>query len=156
MKIKCMIISSMRGDEAKQVCPQIQLVKVPVARGKADLNTYRNAGSEVSRFKTLLITLYLFLSLYSLRVELMVVVFFSFSNFQVVSVLARKGRCERASIDEVYLDLTDAAETMLAENPPESLEVIDEEAVKSHILGLNNEVRDSALRSPDHLYFYQC
>ncbi|XP_059435481.1 DNA polymerase eta isoform X2 [Corylus avellana] len=94
---------SMRGDEAKQVCPQIQLVKVPVARGKADLNTYRNAGSEV------------------------------------VSVLARKGRCERASIDEVYLDLTDAAETMLAENPPESLEVIDEEAVKSHILGLNNE-----------------
>lgn len=52
MKIKCMIISSMRGDEAKEVCPQIQLVQVPVARGKADLNTYRNAGSEVSRFKT--------------------------------------------------------------------------------------------------------
>lgn len=37
----------MRGDEAKQVCPQIQLVQVPVARGKADLNIYRNAGSEV-------------------------------------------------------------------------------------------------------------
>lgn len=37
----------MRGDEAKQVCPQIQLVQVPVARGKADLNAYRNAGSEV-------------------------------------------------------------------------------------------------------------
>lgn len=37
----------MRGDEAKEVCPQIQLVQVPVARGKADLNTYRNAGSEV-------------------------------------------------------------------------------------------------------------
>lgn len=37
----------MRGDEAKQVCPQIQLVQVPVARGKADLNVYRNAGSEV-------------------------------------------------------------------------------------------------------------
>ncbi|KAG2684987.1 hypothetical protein I3843_10G100300 [Carya illinoinensis] len=94
---------SMRGDEAKKVCPPIQLVQVPVARDKADLNTYRNAGSEV------------------------------------VSVLARKGRCERASIDEVYLDLTEAAETMLAETPPESLEVIDEEAVKSHILGLNTE-----------------
>lgn len=67
----------------------------------------------------------------------------------MVSVLARKGRCERASIDEVYLDLTEAAETMLAETPPESLEVIDEEAVKSHILGLNTEVRDSALRSTD-------
>lgn len=39
----------MRGDEAKEVCPQIQLVQVPVARGKADLSTYRNAGSEVIR-----------------------------------------------------------------------------------------------------------
>lgn len=38
----------MRGDEAKEVCPEIQLVQVPVARGKADLNTYRNAGSEVN------------------------------------------------------------------------------------------------------------
>lgn len=58
----------------------------------------------------------------------------------MVSILSRKGRCERASIDEVYLDLTDAAETMLAEAPPESLEAIDEEALKSHVLGLNNEV----------------
>ncbi|EOX96839.1 DNA polymerase eta, putative isoform 3 [Theobroma cacao] len=94
---------SMRGEEAKEVCPQIHLVQVPVARGKADLNGYRNAGSEV------------------------------------VSILARRGRCERASIDEVYLDLTDAAETMLAEAPPQHLEAIDEEALKSHILGLNNE-----------------
>ncbi|RVX02628.1 DNA polymerase eta [Vitis vinifera] len=88
---------SMRGDEAKQVCPQIQLVQVPVARGKADLNVYRNAGG-----------------------------FYS----------CKEGRCERASIDEVYLDLTDAAEAMLAEMPPESLEAIDEEALKSHVLGL--------------------
>ncbi|PON48008.1 hypothetical protein TorRG33x02_321710, partial [Trema orientale] len=94
---------SMRGHEAKQVCPEIQLVQVPVARGKADLNTYRNAGSEV------------------------------------VAVLSRKGRCERASIDEVYLDLTDAAEKMLAEAPPENLEVVDDETLKSHILGLSNE-----------------
>ncbi|CAL5373944.1 unnamed protein product [Camellia sinensis] len=97
---------SMRGDEAKQVCPQIQLVQVPVARGKADLSIYRNAGSEV------------------------------------VSILARKGICERASIDEVYLDLTDAAEAMLAETPPESLEKIDEEALKSHILSLNEDGSD--------------
>ncbi|XP_037496607.1 DNA polymerase eta isoform X2 [Jatropha curcas] len=93
----------MRGDEAKEVCPQIQLVQVPVARGKADLNAYRNAGSEV------------------------------------VSILARKGRCERASIDEVYLDLTDSAEAMLKEHPPESLEMIHDEALKSHVLGLKNE-----------------
>ncbi|XP_077237178.1 DNA polymerase eta-like [Tasmannia lanceolata] len=92
---------SMRGDEAKKVCPNIQLIKVPVACGKADLSLYHHAGSEV------------------------------------VSVLASKGRCERASIDEVYLDLTDAAESMLSENPPEILEMIDEETLKSHILGLN-------------------
>ncbi|XP_019230146.1 PREDICTED: DNA polymerase eta [Nicotiana attenuata] len=91
---------SMRGDEAKEVCPEIHLVQVPVARGKADLNSYRNAGSEV------------------------------------VAILSRRGRCERASIDEVYLDLTIAAEAMLADNPPECLETISEEAVKSHVLGL--------------------
>lgn len=57
---------------------------------------------------------------------------------QVVSILARKGRCERASIDEVYLDLTDAAEKMLKETPLESLESIDEEVLKSHVLGLSS------------------
>ncbi|KAH8513111.1 hypothetical protein H0E87_006413 [Populus deltoides] len=98
----------MRGDDAKEVCPQIHLVQVPVARGKADLNTYRNAGSEV------------------------------------VAILARKGRCERASIDEVYLDLTDSAEAMLRETPPESLESINEESRKSHILGLKSEDANDA------------
>jgi DNA polymerase eta len=44
---KCGVKRSMRGDEAKAACPQIQLVQVPVARGKADLNLYRSAGSEV-------------------------------------------------------------------------------------------------------------
>ncbi|XP_055818578.1 DNA polymerase eta isoform X3 [Solanum dulcamara] len=98
---------SMRGDEAKQVCPEIHLVQVPVARGKADLNTYRNAGSEV------------------------------------VSILSRRGRCERASIDEVYLDLTIAAEAMLADNPPECLETVSEEVVKSHVLGLEEVCSDA-------------
>ncbi|KAL6546195.1 hypothetical protein OROMI_021916 [Orobanche minor] len=98
---------SMRGDEAKKVCPDIQLVQVPVARGKADLSVYRNAGSEV------------------------------------VSILSSKGRCERASIDEVYLDLTEAAETLLSENPPVRLEAISEEALKSHVLGLHLEGSNS-------------
>ncbi|KZV46344.1 DNA polymerase eta [Dorcoceras hygrometricum] len=92
---------SMRGDEAKKICPEIQLVQVPVARGKADLNVYRNAGSEV------------------------------------ISILSRKGRCERASIDEVYLDLTEAAETMLTEHPNGLLDLINEEALRSHVLGLH-------------------
>ncbi|KAJ4901637.1 DNA polymerase eta [Raphanus sativus] len=103
---RCGVKRSMRGEEAKAACPDIQLVQVPVARGKADLNTYRTAGSEV------------------------------------VSILAQSGKCERASIDEVYLDLTDAAESMLADAPPESLESIDEEALKSHILGINREDGD--------------
>ncbi|KAK8943220.1 hypothetical protein KSP39_PZI009451 [Platanthera zijinensis] len=94
---------SMRGDEAEMVCPGIQLVQVPVARDKADLNVYRSAGSEV------------------------------------VSILSTKGRCERASIDEVYLDLTDAAESMLSEVPPEALEDIDKVALKSHVLGLSDD-----------------
>ncbi|XP_076046496.1 DNA polymerase eta-like [Oratosquilla oratoria] len=37
----------MRGDEARAKCPEIQLVQVPVNRGKADLTKYRNAGREV-------------------------------------------------------------------------------------------------------------
>ncbi|XP_013595476.1 DNA polymerase eta isoform X2 [Brassica napus] len=102
----CGVKRSMRGEEAKAACPEIQLVQVPVARGKADLNTYRSAGSEV------------------------------------VSILAQSGKCERASIDEVYLDLTDAAESMLADAPPEGLESIDEEALKSHILGMSREDGD--------------
>ncbi|KAH0924274.1 hypothetical protein HID58_024292 [Brassica napus] len=105
----CGVKRSMRGEEAKAACPEIQLVQVPVARGKADLNTYRSAGSEV---------------------------------VGVVSILAQSGKCERASIDEVYLDLTDAAESMLADAPPESLESIDEEALKSHILGMSREDGD--------------
>ncbi|VAH79840.1 unnamed protein product [Triticum turgidum subsp. durum] len=95
---------SMRGDEAKNVCPGINLVQVPVSRDKADLNVYRNAGSEV------------------------------------VAILSTKGKCERASMDEVYLDLTDAAKEMLLESPPESSESIFDEATKSNILDLPSDV----------------
>lgn len=38
----------MRGDEAKERCPEIQLVKVPNIREKADLGKYREAGKEVA------------------------------------------------------------------------------------------------------------
>uniref|UniRef100_A0A0D9YF65 DNA polymerase eta n=1 Tax=Oryza glumipatula TaxID=40148 RepID=A0A0D9YF65_9ORYZ len=104
---------SMRGDEAKMVCPSINLVQVPVARDKADLNFYRSAGSEV------------------------------------VAILSTKGKCERASIDEVYLDLTDAAKEMLLESPPELSELIFEEATKSNILGLPFDVsnREDSVRA---------
>uniref|UniRef100_A0A182JPC3 DNA polymerase eta n=1 Tax=Anopheles christyi TaxID=43041 RepID=A0A182JPC3_9DIPT len=38
----------MRGDEAKQHCPEIELPQVPQVRGKADLTRYREAGKEVA------------------------------------------------------------------------------------------------------------
>jgi len=67
-----------------------------------------------------------------------------FQNFQVVSVLSQKGRCERASIDEVYLDLTHAAETMLMETPLDSMQDFEDEVLKSHVLGLEIKVRGYA------------
>lgn len=39
---------SMRGDEAKKQCPELELVRVPIVRGKADLSKYRNAGKQVA------------------------------------------------------------------------------------------------------------
>ena len=41
----------------------------------------------------------------------------------------------------MYLDLTDAAQTMLMETPPESVEHVEEEVLKSHVLGLQIKVR---------------
>lgn len=38
----------MRGDEAKKHCPEIELVRVPSVREKADLSKYREAGKEVA------------------------------------------------------------------------------------------------------------
>ncbi|KPJ00150.1 DNA polymerase eta [Papilio xuthus] len=39
----------LRGDEAKEKCPDIQLPNVPCIRGKADLTKYREAGKEVAK-----------------------------------------------------------------------------------------------------------
>ena len=41
------VTRQMRGDEAREKCPDIILVRVPVDRGKADLQKYRDAGKEV-------------------------------------------------------------------------------------------------------------
>lgn len=38
----------MRGDEAKEHCPDIELVKVPNINQKADLSKYRAAGKQVA------------------------------------------------------------------------------------------------------------
>ncbi|GAB4815654.1 hypothetical protein N2152v2_002700 [Parachlorella kessleri] len=70
---------NMRGDAARALCPDLQLVQVPTAHGKADLTLYRDAGK------------------------------------RVLDILARKATCERASIDECYLDLTNEAQKLLVE-----------------------------------------
>lgn len=72
------VTRSMRGDDAKEKCPDIELVQVPVARGKANLAPYREAGAEI------------------------------------IEVLSRFcDNCERASVDEAYLDLTDIVDRYL-------------------------------------------
>ncbi|KAK3745543.1 hypothetical protein QZH41_012463, partial [Actinostola sp. cb2023] len=82
----------MRGDDAKAKCPEIQLVQVPVSRGKANLTHYRDAGAEV---------------------------------IEVLSKFCDS--CEKASVDEAYLDLTDivkrkASEMAVADIAKESWE----------------------------------
>ena len=41
------VTRNMRGDDAKEKCPDIICARVPESRGKADLTKYRNAGREV-------------------------------------------------------------------------------------------------------------
>lgn len=95
---QCGVKRNMRGDDAKRACPEIQLIQVPVAHGKADLTQYRDAGSEV------------------------------------VAVLSRRGTCERASIDEVYLDITEAAAELLHQEPPYLMQSFSEDVLKTHIV----------------------
>ena len=37
----------MRGDDAKEKCPDVNVIYVKESRGKADLSLYRQAGAEV-------------------------------------------------------------------------------------------------------------
>ena len=41
------VTRQMRGDDAREKCPDIVLVHVPENREKADLTKYRDAGKEV-------------------------------------------------------------------------------------------------------------
>ena len=43
---------NMRGDQAREKCPEIELVMVPVIREKANLSKYRKAGREVIEVTT--------------------------------------------------------------------------------------------------------
>ncbi|XP_033115936.1 DNA polymerase eta-like [Anneissia japonica] len=80
------VTRQMRGDEAKDKCPDIHLVQVPESRGKANLDKYREAGAEV------------------------------------IKVLCKFSNCvERASIDEAYIDLTEAVQQRMERMQGESV-----------------------------------
>ena len=49
MTLWYIVARGMRGDLARKACPELQLVQVPTAHGKADLTLYRDAGKQVSR-----------------------------------------------------------------------------------------------------------
>lgn len=87
----------MRGNEAKQKCPEIELVHVPSLRGKADLTKYREAGKLVA------------------------------SVLQKFTPLL-----ERASVDEAYLDITDAV--AVRSNFAKS-EIQLSQVINTHVIG---------------------
>ncbi|XP_037080616.1 DNA polymerase eta-like [Pollicipes pollicipes] len=43
----CGVTRGMRGDEARRLCPELVVFRVPEVRGKADINRYREAGRRV-------------------------------------------------------------------------------------------------------------
>ena len=78
----------MRGSDARQACPGLELVQVPTRAGKSDMQLYRDAGA------------------------------------RVVEVLRRHcpgAALEKASVDESYIDLTEAARRLLREEGPEGV-----------------------------------
>ncbi|CAM6116824.1 unnamed protein product [Calypogeia fissa] len=111
------VTRNMRGDDARKVCPEINLIQVPTHYGKADLTDYRDAGSEV------------------------------------VAVFSRGGICERASIDEVYLDVTAAAVERLQKSPPDTVKDLSPQVLGTHIVRIEQdlngrmEVKDWLCRS---------
>jgi len=44
---QCGVLRCMRGDDAKKICPEIELLRAPWADGKVPVNWYRDAGTEV-------------------------------------------------------------------------------------------------------------
>ena len=96
----------MRGQEARRCCPELVLVQVPTAHGKASLTIYKEAGHEV------------------------------------VDVMCREAGVvvEKASVDEMYLDVTAAAARLLAST---SWAALIAEAVESHVAGHGGEAAAS-------------
>lgn len=83
----------MRGDEARKICPEIELVRVPNVRGKADLTKY--------------------LKIYDALFEIICLWLCRYreAGKEVAEVLKKfSSLLERASVDEAYLDITESVE----------------------------------------------
>eukprot|EP00448_Togula_jolla_P021960 CAMPEP_0170574588 /NCGR_PEP_ID=MMETSP0224-20130122/3383_1 /TAXON_ID=285029 /ORGANISM="Togula jolla, Strain CCCM 725" /LENGTH=634 /DNA_ID=CAMNT_0010897261 /DNA_START=60 /DNA_END=1964 /DNA_ORIENTATION=+ len=80
------VTRQMSAHEARKQCPEVILVQVPTAFGKADLSIYKDAGDSVA------------------------------------SLLAKRvTACEKRSVDEVAVDITAEAESLLRESSWEEL-----------------------------------
>lgn len=97
---------NMRGGEARQLCPNLQLVQVPTSNGKADLTSYRRNGAAVLAI----------LSEPDGDVGTCCELATPAGRIAIALRLGRRRAeivCEKASIDESYLDVTDAAKQRL-------------------------------------------
>ncbi|XP_032072701.1 DNA polymerase eta [Thamnophis elegans] len=95
---------NMWAADAKKLCPDLELARVPEARGKADLTRYREASIEV------------------------------------MEVMSRFAVIERASIDEAYLDLTQAIQERLKKM--EGQPISAEQLGTTYIQGFPNSLEE--------------
>ncbi|XP_059483876.1 DNA polymerase eta [Neocloeon triangulifer] len=99
----CGVTRSMRGDEAKAKCPDINLVHVPSINEKADISKYRDAGKEV------------------------------------INVICQfSSAVQRASVDEAFLDLTEAVDKRMNGNTQVSVEHL----MSTHVVGFESKLED--------------
>uniref|UniRef100_A0A8C5WRR6 DNA polymerase eta n=1 Tax=Laticauda laticaudata TaxID=8630 RepID=A0A8C5WRR6_LATLA len=95
---------NMWAADAKKLCPDLELARVPETRGKADLTRYREASIEV------------------------------------MEVMSRFAVIERASIDEAYLDLTQAIQERLKKMKGQHIPV--EHLGTTYIQGFPNNLEE--------------
>lgn len=82
-----------RGLDAVQKCPNLRIVQVPVKRGKADLTMYRSASRRI--------------------IEVLIDCFISNINDNI-PITRSDILVEKASIDEIYIDLTVAVDKIIS------------------------------------------
>ncbi|CAB3362860.1 Hypothetical predicted protein [Cloeon dipterum] len=99
----CGVTRHMRGDEAKEKCPEINLVHVPSINDKADTSRYREAGKEV------------------------------------INVICQFNcAVQRASVDEAFLDLTEAVDKRIGGETQVSADHLP----STHVVGFESQLEN--------------